>query len=418
MRLLHTTELRFEDFFDDKIPDYAILSDRRGDDEVSYQDFQIGRRTNGSGYAKILAFCNFAATDSSVYRNHRPVRGRFEWVWIDTCCIDQSSSAELSEAINSMYRWYANCVVCYAYLSDVVTGTDRNQTMRAFEDSQWYGRGWTLQELLAPPRLMFFDRHWTCLGTRENLAPSINTAAGISQALVTGFHDVSPISISAAEKFSWIATRNTSRLEDKAYCLMGLFDINMPLLYGEGKKAFRRLQLEVLRSTNDESVFIWDFPAVWPWAQARPPLSGLLAMETTDFGPLLYLRNKDNHDHMQRKVPGVNRPPYTVTNQGLELGVPKQLALKSEVFLALNYRSFKDKAVEGVYAILLQKVESQEYDGWQRSIPRALSKTLPRLRAVGYEDANSVDLFIAPESWLWSREQLAEMETEVIYVRL
>jgi hypothetical protein len=229
-----------------------------------------------------------------------------------------------------MCRWYANCVVCYAYLSDVVMGSTQSQTLRAFEASQWFGRGWILQGLLDTSRVVFFDRNWVSIGTKDNLASSISTAAGTSQTLVTSFHGISTASISAVEKFSWLAPRKTLRLEDKAYRLMGLFDINMPLLYGEGStKAFRRFQLEVLRSTNDESVFVWDVPVGWPRAPARSPLSGLLATDINDFGPQLYLRYKSQDFTIHKKVPGISRPPYSVTNQGLELRIPKKLASKS-----------------------------------------------------------------------------------------
>lgn len=162
---------------------------------------------------------------------------------------------------------------------------------------------------------------------------------------------MSSVSISAADKFSWISTRKTLRLEDQAYCLLGLFDINMPLLYGEGSKAFRRLQLEILRSSNDESIFVWDIPIGWAWAKPGLDLFGLLATATTDFGTLLYHRYEDDHHSMRRNVPGLSRPPYTVTNQGLEVRVPKKLAMEPDFLLPLNYRSFEGDTVRGVYAI-------------------------------------------------------------------
>ena len=142
MRLLHTTRLEFEEFYDDQIPRYAILSHRWGRDEVSYQDFLAGRKLDGAGDKKILACCRYAAGD----RDMVPIN----WVWIDTCCIDKSSSAELAEAINSMFRWYQNASICYAYLSDVKKSNQENLTKSEFESSQWFTRGWTLQELIAP----------------------------------------------------------------------------------------------------------------------------------------------------------------------------------------------------------------------------------------------------------------------------
>lgn len=319
-----------------------------------------------------------------------------------------------------MYRWYADSVVCYVHLPDVQVTRNLKQTLDAFEGSEWFARGWTLQELLAPSHVIVFDKIWTSIGTREELAAEISGASGILQSLVSSFHRTSTGTTSATEKFSWISTRKTSRVEDLAYCLMGLFDINMPLLYGEGNKAWRRLQLEILRSTNDESVFLWDVPLAWPWTpQLSSPTSGLLAERRTHFGPGLYLRYKSQQFSQHRKVSAVSRPPYTITNQGLEFRVPKRLASRQEFYLPLNYRYFKDNVFEGVYAILVRRMESQE-DIWQRYFPSPMPATLPKLPRVEYDKTcgPSRGLFVAPESWLWSRTELGEMETEVIYIKL
>jgi len=171
--------------------------------------------------------------------------------WIDTCCIDKTSSAELSEAINSMFSWYQKSQVCYAYLSDVSSSAnDHYKAKSEFRRSNWFTRGWTLQELLAPKFVEFYDQNWVEIGTRAAMQKLLHEITGIRT-----FDDIG--SANVAEKMSWASRRVTTRIEDQAYCLMGLFGVNMPLLYGEGAKAFLRLQLEIWNMTNDESIFAW-----------------------------------------------------------------------------------------------------------------------------------------------------------------
>lgn len=176
---------------------------------------------------------------------------------ISSCCIDKRSSAELSEAINSMYRWYESAAVCYVYLADVSSAPDSEQGLLEFRNSRWFTRGWTLQELLAPRNVLFFSQSWTHLGNRENLQTLISGITGIETDFLLG-QDLEFASV--AKKMSWAAYRNTSRIEDIAYCLLGIFDVNMPLLYGEGKKSFLRLQEEVYRASGDDSIFSWGSP--------------------------------------------------------------------------------------------------------------------------------------------------------------
>jgi hypothetical protein len=180
--------------------------------------------------------------------------------WIDSCCIDKSSSAELSEAINSMYKWYANAQVCYAYLSDVVVDQKLRSALRL---SQWFARGWTLQELLAPRVVEFYDRNWVEIGTKQSLSLLLTEITTIDHRLFSGsiLDKASKQNICIAEKMSWAAKRKTTRAEDLAYSLMGLFDVNMPLLYGEGAQgAFIRLQTEIMAKSVDESIFAWSYP--------------------------------------------------------------------------------------------------------------------------------------------------------------
>ncbi len=290
MRLLNTKTLQFEEFFDSQIPNYAILSHRWGDDEVTFQEFRKGKKQESQGYAKIRRCCALAED-----------RG-FDWVWIDTCCIDKKSSAELSEAINSMFRWFKEARECYAYLSDVAWEfQDLEASKKAFGQSRWFTRGWTLQELLAPKHVLFLDREWKHIGTKKKLSKEISAAARIRRT-----HLRSQRSACVATKMSWVSKRSTSRIEDMAYCMLGLFNVNMPLLYGEGQKAFMRLQLEIIKKSDDESIFAW--------TSSLMGYSGMLASKPGDFAD-----SGDIEVHRKLKK---RRFPYVITNQGLEFHVP------------------------------------------------------------------------------------------------
>ncbi|KIM54616.1 hypothetical protein SCLCIDRAFT_57700, partial [Scleroderma citrinum Foug A] len=244
-------------FCDDEATEYAILSHRWIAQEVDYNEMvelakmkrqerdEIRRR---DGYRKILQSCEQAKKDG------------YEWLWVDTCCIDKRSSAELSEAINSMYRWYKNAKVCYAYLhdmSDPLFPTARSE--ERYPDflgwPEWFSRGWTLQELIAPSNVQFFNKNWQTIGDKRTLAPTLRNITGVPEhILIHGLEGNRPC---VAQMMSWAAYRKTTRVEDRVYSLMGLLDVNMPMLYGEGKKAFHRLQLEIIRASNDQSIFAW-----------------------------------------------------------------------------------------------------------------------------------------------------------------
>jgi hypothetical protein len=169
----------------------------------------------------------------------------------NSCCIDKTSTAELSEAINSMFRWYREARVCYAYLTDVQEATQ-------LADSRWFTRGWTLQELVAPSTVWFYTRNWQYLGSKVELQQEIQRITDIETKVLT---DGVLETVGIARRMSWAAKRQTTRIEDLAYSLMGIFDINMPLLYGEGKKAFTRLQEEIMKTSDDQSLFAWGIPA-------------------------------------------------------------------------------------------------------------------------------------------------------------
>ena len=333
MRLLNTESLEFEEFFDSQIPKYAILSHRWGNEEVTYQEFRKGKRQDKQGYAKIRQCCALAGK-----------RG-FGWVWIDTCCIDKKSSAELSEAINSMYRWYSNAGECYAYLRDVVwDNEDCEASKLSFRRSLWFTRGWTLQELLAPSSVMFLDRQWRFFGTKEDLAREISAVTGIS----IGCMD-DPWSACAATKMSWVSRRATSRVEDMAYCMLGLFEVNMPLLYGEGKKAFLRLQLEIIKQSDDETIFAWT---------SREEFGGMLASE-----PSFFAQSGDlvNHPGFGKQSKYMMTRTYMMTNKGLEFQVPYRMIPEGKLSFALDCHR-RDGGVWRVVRLELAKFPW----GWQR----------------------------------------------------
>ena len=195
------------------------------------------------GFSKVQGTCALAIKDG------------FDWVWIDSCCIDKSSSTELQEAINSMFRWYQEAQICYAYLSDV---PDDEAQSDAFRQSSWFTRGWTLQELLAPYSVEFYAADWTLIGSKASRAAEIAHITGIDLAALQNHWFDWKDKYSAAEKMSWAAHRVVTRSEDVAYCLLGFFDANMPLLYGEGeRRAFRRLQQAVFHSEADYTLLLF-----------------------------------------------------------------------------------------------------------------------------------------------------------------
>ena len=224
----------------DNIPPYAILSHTWGEDnkEVTFNDFATSAGKSKAGYKKIQ-FCGEQAARDSL-----------QYFWVDTCCINKPDYTEVSEAINSMFRWYRNAAKCYVFLSDVSTcGFDANdQSSRSvweldFRKSRWFTRGWTLQELIAPASVEFFSSEGQRLGDKKSLELLIHEITGIPVQVLQG----SPlIRFTIDERMLWAAKRTTKRKEDEAYCLFGIFDIQMPLIYGEGReKAFIRLKEEI-----------------------------------------------------------------------------------------------------------------------------------------------------------------------------
>jgi hypothetical protein len=340
MHLLNAETRKLEQFPGGHIPPYAILSHTWGEKEVSMHDLINDTNVESKErYIKIKHSCEQARVDG------------LEYVWIDTCCIDKTSSAELSEAINSMFNWYANAEKCYAYLADVwgirdpstpettlreplyrpiadtkpdsryesdatactavritevalhedncnpsvpacICGiTSANDYKKMFSQSRWFTRGWTLQELIAPTQVFFFDFHWNYIGNRNgSLLNAIANITGIdiralqaSKPSQSHSQSISHVitTFSVAQRMSWAAQRYTTKVEDQAYCLLGLLGVNMPLLYGEREKAFYRLQREILDSTTDHSILAWEGGGIG--VIAGHPFGNILAPSIRNF---------------------------------------------------------------------------------------------------------------------------------------
>ncbi|KAK0634106.1 heterokaryon incompatibility protein-domain-containing protein [Immersiella caudata] len=255
MRLIDVQSLELSEFFGSNIPCYAILSHWWGSEEVKFQEWQK------QGFSKILGACRRARRDG------------YQWLWVDTNCIDKTSSAELTEAINSMYQWYAGAGVCFAYLADIGPASQTK-----FEDSKWFTRGLTLQELVALKEVVFYNVDWVLIGAKsQTLTDRISRATGIEEDVLLDSESSRAQSI--AQRMSWLARRQTTRIEDMAYCMLGLFDINMPLLYGEGSKAFTRLQEDIIKLSTDHTIFCWEWTSSVPkkWVSLLAPVSQLSA---------------------------------------------------------------------------------------------------------------------------------------------
>ncbi|KAK8076267.1 HET domain-containing protein [Apiospora phragmitis] len=255
---LSTYTLKIEEFVGSLLEhEYAILSHTwQHGQEVTFHEWNAATAGPPStcdgiqgrqGYAKIKASWLQARS-----------RG-LDYLWVDTDCIDKTSSAELSEAINSMYFWYRHSAVCFAYLADV-SGHDLadNECRAQLRSSRWFTRGFTLQELVAPIDVVFFSQDWHALGTKDTLVQTIANITGVRAKVLTLEDRLSSVCI--AEKMLWLAKRTTTRIEDMAYCMLGILDINMPLLYDEGAQAFIRLQRKIIKVRNDHTIFCWMLP--------------------------------------------------------------------------------------------------------------------------------------------------------------
>ena len=298
MRLLNSSTRQLQVFPSNAIPPYAVLSHTWSEEEVEFADLDRPTAQGKAGYKKLRWGCQQAFADG------------LEYVWMDTCCIDKSSSAELSEAINSMFSWYQRAKICYAYLADVPAGEDLKTVDSAFSRSRWFTRGWTLQELIAPSELVFYveskGETWAELGRKSDWSGLLVDITGIDLDILEGTESLEHMSI--AKRMSWASHRQTTRPEDLAYCLMGIFSVNMPMMYGEGEKAFIRLQEEIMRYSDDQSLFAWTSPAA-----VKGSYHGLLATSPADFAASGHIVP------YRRWLAGT---PFSMSNRGLGIDLP------------------------------------------------------------------------------------------------
>lgn len=315
MRTLCVRTFTLIDSSKQEIPAYAILSHTwDGDNELLFEDMLPdnlpGARAK-SGYSKVYRACRQAKRDGLLY------------LWADTCCIDKRSSAELSEVINSMFTWYSRAKVCYVYLADVAAGPAWETEFRR---SRWFTRAWTLQELIAPPDVQFYDQSWKFLGHLCHLVHLVSSITTMDVRLLR--HKREPATYSIGQRMSWAAKREATRPEDIAYSLLGIFDVNMTMLYGEGTKAFERLQSEIIRVSTDHSIFAWECAHRRDDSGPR----GVLATSPADFA----------HCGRIGRLSGLLPSPFQRTNRGLEIGLPlaKDPASPGAVLAMLDcYRS-------------------------------------------------------------------------------
>ncbi|THV01252.1 HET-domain-containing protein [Dendrothele bispora CBS 962.96] len=225
--MINTSSLELEDFEDGvSIPHYAILSHTWGAEEIGYHEFDRLISKKKESLQKIVGACMRARSDGLRY------------LWIDTCCINQEDQTDVHRNVKNMYSYYRNSRICYAYLVD----TDMQDVVESgFGQSRWFTRGWTLQELLAPPEVIFFDSHWGYMGTRTKLRKEISGVTGIPEYIAR--NPISLRHVDVQERMSWSVLRKTSRSVDRAYCLFGILGVSIEPNYNEDLvTAINRLQ--------------------------------------------------------------------------------------------------------------------------------------------------------------------------------
>jgi tetratricopeptide (TPR) repeat protein len=247
MRLLHldlSGRLVLTDFGGQSIPPYAILSHRWGEpnSEVLFGDIESNAYHKKDGYRKIEFCAKQAAQD------------QLKYFWIDTCCIDKWNLRELSSSINSMFRWYKNATRCYVLLSDVSVPSTHQQSdwEDSFSKSDWFHRGWTLQELIAPISVEFYSCEGQRIGDKTSLEQLLHEITSVPLAVLRNC----PLDqFTITERMQWASNRETTEEEDIVYCLLGILNVSMPVSYDEGKeKALGRLLAEVGEASSAPSI--------------------------------------------------------------------------------------------------------------------------------------------------------------------
>lgn len=357
MWLLNVHSIQLEEILDEsQRPPYAILSHRWRAEEVSFAELSERRELAEKklGFVKIRKCCNVVKSQFQL-----------DYVWVDTCCIDKRNSADLQEAINSMYSYYEHSTACIVYLDDVkVQPLEPSGWFTALKHSEWFKRGWTLQELLASKSRSFYGAEWTALGTchsmKEHTVASffhdaVSKAAHVPLDVLLGRKKVEEFCI--AHRMSWAAPRRTTRPEDISYSLMGLFRVNIPILYGEGAaKAFERLQQEILKSSFDQSIFVWRRPST-PGVTS----SGLLASSPAHF--------MDTPEDLFLGRPGVLTPiaanslGLTIHTLLLKADANRTLFDMTEGYFAIFPCAIPDENYHRILAIVLQEIPGASVGG-------------------------------------------------------
>lgn len=285
MRLLHVKTLQFSEFVDDATrPKYVIASHRWTADEASYKEVKDGiaaqeLAADNAGHRKVKAFARYV----------REKVASVDWLWIDTCCINKESDAELSYSINSMFKWYRNAELCLVFLAGVVDVADSATVSPAsawasFEQDEWFRRGWTLQELLAPRLVVFVTKDWhvigrkgypssSCEGTSVDLGPDLGSRlakiTGVPERVLNDWG--ASIDMSVEEKLRWMEGRSTTRPEDMSYALFGILGITLSVIYGEGQENARNRVLAALRQRDELSVQHAAFQKIREWLNPPNP---------------------------------------------------------------------------------------------------------------------------------------------------
>ena len=321
MRLIDTRSFEIRQLDElkrlEKDGEYAIVSHRWNDkDEDVFEKLEILHRKErdtrqdkqAEQVKKLLETSNDESISKIRFACREARRDNIPYVWIDTCCIDKRDLRELSQAINSMFRWYKEARVCYTYLSDVRI----NYPADEFKKSVWFTRGWTLQELLAPRQLRFFDLNWNRLGTKETMVSQIHEATNIKPQYLNG--DFTGACI--AEKMSCASARTTKIRDDMAYSMLGIFGITMDVRYGEEEDAFLRLEENLVEKTRDESIFAWTIPPSLKGGLSTWPALGLLAPWPSCFSDSGSL-TIESGEYKPRSDVG-----YSITKKGVEFAIP------------------------------------------------------------------------------------------------
>ena len=366
MRLINTFTLTQEDFpGSHDIPDYAILSHCWGSpkEEVTFRELRNNTyRQDCYGWRKIVECYHLAQDDG------------LQWAWVDTCCIDKRSSAELAEAISSMFKWYEAAKVCYAFLPDIDTDIHKrpfwSTEMQSFANSRWFTRGWTLQELLAPANVVFFDRSFQKFGTKLSLALPISKVTGIDRSYLERHRNFRSASVAA--RMSWASRRETSRTEDTAYCLLGLFDVNMPLLYGEGSNAFLRLQSAIIQSSQDSTILAWE-----DYDRGVQEICGVLAQS-----PRAFLNSKDIVEDEHHMHP--SEGSFEMTSRGLQYwlksypyGAGSFLPIRLRCKVATSNKHIMLRTVRIGRSVYRSGLEKRQLGGRERLLTFVLALTIP-----------------------------------------